>query len=49
MDVIEPAPSWLVRLTFGSVGLAMVSLVVLLWAKWGLVLTMAEDVIKFCF
>ena len=45
----KPAPPWLVYLTVGSVGLAMLSFGALLWAKWGIVLTMTEDVLKYCF
>ena len=44
-----PAPVWLVRLTLGSLGMATLSVCVLLWAKWGTVLAMGEDIIKLCF
>ena len=44
-----PAPAWLIRLALGSLGLATLSVCVLLWAKWGTVLAMGEDILKLCF
>lgn len=43
------APKWLSRLALASVGLAMLAFAGLLWAKWGVVLAMSQDVLRFCF
>lgn len=42
-------PVWLVQLTLGSVILAMMAFGTLLWAKWGIVLAMGQDILKACF
>ena len=42
-------PKWLSRLALASVGLAMLAFAGLLWAKWGVVLAMSQDVLRFCF
>ena len=44
-----PPPAWLVRLTLGSAILAMMAFGTLLWAKWGIVLAMGQDILKACF
>ena len=46
---LPPAPRWLVTLTLTSVILAMMALGALLWAKWGVVVAMAQDIYKACF
>lgn len=48
-DASPPPPAWLVRLTLGSVVLALLSGTALLWAKWGVVLAMSQDLLKNCF
>lgn len=45
----SPPPAWLLRLTMGSVILAMMAFGTLLWAKWGIVLAMGQDILKACF
>ena len=45
----QATPKWLSRLTLASVGLAMLAFAGLLWAKWGVVLAMSQDVLRFCF
>ena len=42
-------PRWLSRLTLASVGVAMLAFAGVLWAKWGVVLAMSQDVLRFCF
>ena len=44
-----PPPAWLLRLAIGSVILAMMAFGTLLWAKWGIVLAMGQDILKACF
>lgn len=44
-----PPPAWLVRLALGSIVLAMMAFGTLLWAKWGIVLAMGQDILKACF
>ena len=46
---LEATPKWLSRLTLASIGLAMLAFAGLLWAKWGVVLAMSQDVLRFCF
>jgi hypothetical protein len=46
---LPAAPRWLVTLTLTSVILAMMALGALLWAKWGVVVAMAQDIYKACF
>lgn len=48
-DDYAPAPRWLVRLTVTSVALAVLALFALVWSRWGLVVVMAQDVLKYCF
>ena len=43
-----PAPKWLVWLAIGSAVSGLAALSVGLWAKWGLVLAMSEDLLKYC-
>ena len=43
-----PAPRWLVWLAIGSSVTGLAALSVGLWAKWGLVLAMSEDLLKYC-
>lgn len=45
----SPPPAWLVRLALGSIVLAMMACGSLLWAKWGIVLAMGQDILKTCF
>jgi len=47
--VSEPPPRWLIRLTAVSVSLAVLSLLALLWARWGMVVVLASDFVKYCF
>lgn len=47
--VLLPAPRWLVTLTLTSMILAMMALGALLWARWGVVVAMAQDIYKACF
>ena len=55
MDAVEhptavpPAPRWLVWLAIGSAVSGLAALTVGLWAKWGLVVAMSEDLLKYCF
>ena len=52
MSVIDhpsPAPRWLVRLTVTSAAVALLALFALVWSRWGLVVVMAQDVLKYCF
>jgi hypothetical protein len=44
-----PPPLWLLRLTAVSVSLAVLSLLALLWARWGMVVVLASDFVKYCF
>jgi len=48
-DDTSPPPRWLVRLTLTSVALAVLALFALVWSRWGLVVVMAQDVLKYCF
>lgn len=43
-----PAPRWLVWLAIGSSVTGLAALGVGLWAKWGLVVAMSEDLLKYC-
>ena len=43
------APRWLVWLAIGSTVSGLTALSIGLWAKWGLVLAMSEDLLKYCF
>ena len=43
------APRWLVRLTLASALIALSALCVMLWAKWAVVVSMTNDVLKWCF
>ena len=44
-----PAPRWLVWLAIGSTVSGLAALSIGLWAKWGLVIAMSEDLLKYCF
>ena len=44
-----PPPQWLVRLCLVSAVLAVLALSALLWSKWGLVVVITTDVMKYCF
>lgn len=44
-----PAPPWLVRIALGSVVLALLAGTAMLWARWGVVLAMSQDILKNCF
>ncbi|MDH3700615.1 MAG: hypothetical protein OEU46_04810 [Alphaproteobacteria bacterium] len=48
-DDTSPPPKWLVRLTGVSVVLAVLALFALVWSRWGLVVVMTQDVLKYCF
>lgn len=45
----RPPPRWLLRLTAVSVSLAVLSLLALLWGRWGLAVVLMSDFIKYCF
>lgn len=42
-------PIWLVRLTAVSVSLAVLALLALIWGRWGLVVVLMSEFIKYCF
>lgn len=44
-----PPPRWLVRLSLTSGVMAVLALAALLWSKWGLVVVITTDVLKYCF
>ena len=44
-----PPPRWLVRLTVTSIVLAFLAFFALVWSRWGLVVVMTQDVLKYCF
>ncbi len=46
---LPPPPRWLVWLTAVSVSLAVLSLLALLWGRWGLVASMTSELMKYCF
>jgi hypothetical protein len=46
---IPPPPRWLLWLTAVSVSLAVLSLLALIWGRWGMVVAMTSDFIKYCF
>ena len=43
------APRWLVWLAIGSAVSGLAALSIGLWAKWGLVIAMSQDLLKYCF
>jgi hypothetical protein len=45
----SPPPRWLLRLTAVSVALAVLALLALLWGRWGMVVVLMSDFIKYCF
>ena len=47
--VNRPPPRWLLHLTAVSVSLAVLALLALMWARWGLVVVLMSDFIKYCF
>ena len=44
-----PPPRWLVRLTVISAWLAVLALLALLWKRWGLLVVLGSDFVKYCF
>jgi hypothetical protein len=44
-----PPPRWLVRLTVISVWLAVLALLALIWHRWGLLVVLGSDFLKYCF
>lgn len=46
---MSPAPRWLVRLTILSVWLAVLAFLALIWHRWGLLVVLASDFVKYCF
>lgn len=48
-QITPPPPRWLVRLTATSVFLAVLALLALLWGRWGMVVVLMSDFIKYCF
>lgn len=44
-----PPPRWLVRLATVSAALAVLAFLALIWARWGLVVVLMSDFIKYCF
>ena len=44
-----PPPRWLVRLTVVSVWLAVLALLALIWKRWGMLVVLTSDFIKYCF
>jgi hypothetical protein len=49
VKVNRPPPRWLLRLTAVSVSLAVLALLALMWARWGLVVVLMSGLIKYCF
>jgi hypothetical protein len=45
----SPTPRWLVRLTVVSVWCAVLALLALLWHRWGILVVLGSDFIKYCF
>lgn len=48
-QITPPPPRWLVRLTTVSVALAVLAGLALLWGRWGLIVVLMSDFIKYCF
>ncbi len=48
-DLASEPPRWLVWLFWSSLASAAMAGTLLLWAKWGLALSMAQDLWKYCF
>ncbi len=48
-DRAQEPPRWLVWFFWSSVASASMAGTLLLWAKWGLALSMAQDLWKYCF
>ena len=46
---IPPPPRWLLWLTAVSVSLAVLSLLALLWGRWGFVASMTSTLMRYCF
>ena len=44
-----PPPRWLLWFFWGSLASAAIAGTLLLWARWGLALSMAQDLWKYCF
>jgi len=44
-----PPPRWLVRLAVVSVWCAVLALLALIWHRWGLLVVLGSDFIKYCF
>ena len=49
VESTPPPPRWLVRLTTFSVTLAVLAFLALIWGRWGLVVVLMSDFIKYCF
>lgn len=46
---VPPPPCWLVRLSIVSGILAVFALGALLWSKWGLLVVITTDALRYCF
>jgi hypothetical protein len=46
---MPPPPRWLVRLTIVSAWLAILAFLALIWHRWGLLVVLASDFVKYCF
>jgi hypothetical protein len=44
-----PPPRWLVRLAVVSAWLAVLALLALIWKRWGLLVVLGSDFVKYCF
>lgn len=49
VETTPPPPRWLVRLTTVSATLAVLAFLALIWGRWGLVVVLMSDFIKYCF
>lgn len=45
----SPPPRWLVHVTVVSGWMAVLALLALLWQRWGLLVVLGSDFIKYCF
>jgi hypothetical protein len=48
-ELASEPPRWLVRFFWSSLASAAMAGALLLWARWGLALSMAQDLWKYCF
>lgn len=46
---LPPPPRWLVRLTVISVWLAVLAFLALIWHRWGVLVMLGSDFVKYCF